>query len=161
MNVKPVILDDKLIEEKIPSIRIQGENETTPEYFNYVFDLIEHHMFDESPKGRIYDADRSPVIKIWKMSANPNPMDLEDVSKMHKWIKQIGLIKKSLSQRGTIVHKVAFYFIWSKYEEGKTWNYIYDEVASELELKGDRANTIRAWKKYPKLFGWERGANKQ
>ena len=160
MNDKATILDDKLVEEKIPSIRMQGENETTPEYFNYVFDLIEHHMFDESPKGRIYDFNRSPVVKIWKMSVRPYPMDLEDVSKMHKWIKQISLIKKSLSQRSTTIHKVAFYYIWSRYEEGKTWNFIYDQVATKFELKGDRENTIRAWKKYPKTFGWSRVSTK-
>ena len=160
MNDKATILDDKLVEEKIPNIRMQGENETTPEYFNYVFDVIEDRMFDESPRGRIIDVDRSPVVKIWKMSVRPYPMHLEDVSKMHKWIKQIGLIKKSLSQRGTIIHKVAFYYIWSRYEEGKTWNYIYDQVATILELKGDRENTIRAWKKYPKTFGWSRVSTK-
>ena len=160
MNDKATILDDKLVEEKIPNIRMQGENETTPEYFNYVFDVIEDRMFDESPRGRIVDVDRSPVVKIWKMSVRPYPMHLEDVSKMHKWIKQIGLIKKSLSQRGTIIHKVAFYYIWTRYEEGKTWNFIYDQVATKFELKGDRQNTIRAWKKYPKTFGWSRVSTK-
>ena len=160
MNDKATILDDKLVEEKIPNIRMQGENETTPEYFNYVFDVIEDRMFDESPRGRIVDVDRSPVVKIWKMSVRPYPMDLEDVSKMHKWIKQISLIKKSLSQRSTTIHKVAFYYIWSRYEEGKTWNFIYDQVATKFELKGDRENTIRAWKKYPKTFGWSRVSTK-
>ena len=160
MNDKATILDDKLVEEKIPNIRMQGENETTPEYFNYVFDVIEDRMFDESPRGRIVDVDRSPVVKIWKMSVRPYPMHLEDVSKMHKWIKQISLIQKSLSQRSTIIHKVAFYYIWSRYEEGKTWNFIYDQVATKFELKGDRENTIRAWKKYPKTFGWSRVSTK-
>ena len=154
-----VIVDDVLVEELIPVIRIQMEGETTPEYFNYVFDLINESLFVNPVKGRMIDLERSPVFKIWRMSANPNPMGLDDVSNMFRWIKQIELIKRSASQKDSFIHKVAFYFIWSLYDQGKSWEVIFDTVTTKLEVKGDRLDVLRNWRKYPKTFGWKRGAN--
>ena len=147
----------KLVEELVPKIRLQLDSETTPQYLNYIFDTIEEALFKEF--SIIGDMDRSPVVKLWKMSGNPNPFDLEDVSHIHKLIKQITLIQNSLRSRIGLQHKRNFYLIWRLYEEGKSWNEIY-EITNKLEpYTMDRDNTIRNLKKYPKNFSWERKPN--
>ena len=135
----------KLVEELVPKIRLQLDSETTPQYLNYIFDTIEEALFKEF--SIIGDMDRSPVVKLWKMSGNPNPFDLEDVSHIHKLIKQITLIQNSLRSRIGLQHKRNFYLIWRLYEEGKSWNEIY-EITNKLEpYTMDRDNTIRNLKK--------------
>ena len=147
----------KLVEELIPRIRLQLDSETTPQYLNYIFDTIETLFADEF--HMIADMDRSPVVKLWKMSANPNPFDLEDVTNIQKLIKQITLIQNSLRSRIGLQYKTKFYLIWRLYEEGKSWNEIY-KITNKLEpYIMDRDNIIRNLKKYPKDFLWERKPN--
>ena len=148
----------KLVEELVPKIRLQLDSETTPQYLNYIFDTIEEALFNKE-FSIIADSDRSPVLKIWKMSANPNPFDLEDVSNIHKLIKQIVLIQNSLKSRIGYRHKRNFYLIWRLYEEGKSWDDIYEITNKLVPYEGDKSNIIRNLKKYPKNFSWERKPN--
>lgn len=148
----------KLVEELIPKIRLQLDSETTPQYLNYIFDTIEESLFGDE-FSIVGDMDRSPVVKLWKMSGNPNPFDLEDVSNIHKLIKQITLIQNSLKSIIGLQHKRNFYLIWRLYEEDKSWNEIY-EITNKLEpYIMDRDNIIRNLKKYPKNFMWDRKPN--
>ena len=167
---KDVPFDAKMIEERIPPIRLKKEGENTGEYFNYVFDLIDTAMH-ESEIGRIIDVERSPVFKIWKLSGSKIPLTIEQVSEIHKCIRQIELIKNSLTQRPGFFHKLCFYYIWTSWEEGKDWNAIYEKVNAIQPFQSknketgmiettDKYDAIRTMKKMPKRFEWEKGANK-
>lgn len=145
----------KLVEELIPKIRLQLDSETTPQYLNYIFDTIEESLFGDK-FSIVGDMDRSPVVKLWKISGNPNPFDLEDVSNIYKLIKQITLIQNSLRSIIGLQHKRNFYLIWRLYEEGKSWNEIYEITNKLVPYEGGKATIIRNLKKYPKSFSWER-----
>lgn len=154
---------EMLVEEKIPTIRIQKDDETTPQYLNYVFGLIEGAFEEPSMINITY----SPVMKIWKLSAKPTPYDLDDISNLNKWIRQIQQIQKSLSQRKTFEHKICFYLAWEMYEDGDSWNKIYNDLHKLHPFKtldkginamidSDRDEVIRGLRKLSKRFNWQR-----
>ena len=61
----------KLVEELVPRIRPMQDGETTPEYLNYISDVIDGSLFNN--ELGLIDMERSPVFKIWKMFAKPEP----------------------------------------------------------------------------------------
>ena len=151
----------RLVEELVPKIRPKENGETTPDYLNHIFKVIEDAMFYEEGKEFSYvNMERSPTLKIWKMSAKPEPFDLDDIANIFSWLKEIEKIQNSLKQRIGTKRKNCFYVTWKMYEEGKSFKEIYEVTHAIEPYTNDPRDAIKNIKNLVKNFGWKRNANR-
>ena len=150
--------NNKLIEELVPRIRHMKDGETTPEYLNFIFKTIEDSMFYEEgvTEPSYINMERSPALKIWKMSAKPDPFDLDDITKIFSWLKEIEKIQNSLKQRIGTKRKHCFYITWKMYEEGKSFKEIYEVTHAIEPYTNDPRDARKNIKNLVKNFGWKR-----
>ena len=148
----------KLVEELVPRIRPMQDGETTPEYLNYINSVIDGSLFNN--ELGLIDMERSPVFKLWKMFAKPEPFTVDEVTQIFSWIKEVEKIQNSLKQRIGTNRKKCFYIIWKMYEEGKSYKEIYDVTHKIAEYKNDPRDAIKNIKNLVKNFGWKRKTNK-
>jgi hypothetical protein len=148
----------QLVEELVPRIRPKEDGETTPEYLNHIFKTIEDSMFyKEGETAFSYiNMERSPVFKIWKMSAKPDPFDLDDITNIFSWLKEIEKIQNSLKQRIGTKRKACFYITWKMYEEGKSFKEIYERTHAIEPYTNEPRDAIKNIKTLVKNFGWKR-----
>lgn len=147
----------RLVEELVPRIRPKEDGETTPEYLNHIFQVIEDAMFYKEGKEPSYvNMERSPTLKIWKMSAKPEPFDLDDIANIFSWLKEIEKIQNSLKQRIGTKRKSCFYVTWKMYEEGKSFKEIYEVTHAIEPYTNDPRDAIKNIKTLVKNFGWKR-----
>ena len=144
----------KLVEELVPRIRPMQDGETTPEYLNYINSVIDGSLF--SNELGLIDMERSPVFKLWKMFAKPEPFNVDEVTQIFSWIKEVEKIQNSLKQRIGTKRKKSFYIIWKLYEEGKSYKEIYDVTHAIEPYPNDPRDAIKNIKNLVKNFGWKR-----
>ena len=143
-----------LVEELVPRIRPKKDGETTPEYLNYINSIIDGSLFNN--ELGLIDMERSPVFKLWKIFAKPEPFNVDEVTQIFSWIKEVEKIQNSLKQRIGTNRKKCFYIIWKMYEEGKSYKEIYDVTHKISEYKNDPRDAIKNIKTLVKNFGWKR-----
>ena len=144
----------KLVEELVPRIRPMQDGETTPEYLNYISGVIDNSLFN-TELGLI-DMERSPVFKLWKIFSKPEPFNVDEVTQIFSWIKEVEKIQNSLKQRIGTNRKKCFYIIWKMYEEGKSYKEIYDVTHKISKYGNDPRDAIKNIKALVKNFGWKR-----
>ena len=148
----------KLVEELVPKIRPKEDGETTPEYLNHIFKVIEDAMFGK--EFSYINMERSPTLRIWKMSAKPEAFDLDDIANIFSWLKEIEKIQNSLKQRIGTKRKNCFYVTWKMYEEGHSFKDIYEVTNKISKWDNDPRDAIKNIKNLVKNFGWKRNANR-
>jgi len=150
--------DIKLVEELIPKIRPKEDDETTLEYLNHIKSVI-----DSSVVRGLIHMDRSPVYKIIQMfhkesfeKNKPEPFNVDEITNIFSWLKEIEKIQNSLKQRIGLDRKQCFYVTWEMYEDGKSYKEIYEATNSIAPYTNDPRDAIKNIKTLVKNFGWKR-----
>ena len=145
-----------MIEAIIPRLKDKLEFETTPEWLNYVIDTINESVAS-SNEVKFVNQDVSPVYQIRKIFKNNKPLSLKDIKHVELHVRNIKRIQTSLCQRGTTADKLNFYLCWSLYEQGVSWNKIYDITDKNCAWDSDnKDNVIRKLKRMKTRFQWKR-----
>lgn len=153
-----------MIEAVIPRLKDKSEFETTPVWLNYVIDTITESIdAKRGINGKVegvtlfVNKDVSPVHQIRKIFKNNKPLSLRDIKNVERHVRNIKRVQTSLCQRGTTADKLNFYMCWSLYEQGVSWNKIYDITDKNCSWDSDnKDNVIRKLKRMKTRFQWER-----
>lgn len=144
-------------EELIPKLKDESSFDTAPAYLNYLSDTIEEAI--ESSEGITYLTDKnvSPVFQIRQIFKNNKPLSLEDIKSIKHHVVNIQKIKNSFFQRETTADKLNLFLCWSLYEQGVSWNKIYEMSDENCAWDSDdQDQVIRIMKRYSKKFQWLR-----
>ena len=145
------------IEELIPKLKDESSFDTTPAYLNYLSDTIEQAL--EPKRGFVHLTNKnvSPVYQIRKIFNENKPLSLEDIKEIKHHVVNIQKIKNSFYQRETTAEKLNLFLCWSLYEQGVSWNKIYELSDENCAWNSDdKDQVIRIMKRYSKKFQWRR-----
>ena len=152
-----------LLESLMPRIKDRNAFENDRAFAEYIYQTIKEAMKVNMGKDRDIDGTTpvsmkvSPTSRVREIYESTDNLSDKQVKQIIEHGINIRKIQTSLCQRGTTADKWNLYFCWSLYEQGKSWNEIYELSDNNFAWLSEDPETIkRKLRRWKTRFNWQR-----
>ena len=147
----------------MPRIKDRNAFENDRAFAEYIYQTIKEAMKVNMGKDRDIDGTTpvsmkvSPTSRVREIYESTDNLSDKQVKQIIEHGINIRKIQTSLCQRGTTADKWNLYFCWSLYEQGKSWNEIYELSDNNFAWLSEDPETIkRKLRRWKTRFNWQR-----